>query len=87
MADFTCTVLRTDDYLRILNDEKKITFAVTIGDYEAHQQISILEYDTAEKIEQRMAEIGAQVFEEVTRNKGTNMPIPADIQSLVDSYA
>lgn len=85
MADFTCTVLKTDDYVRILNDEKKITFAVTVGDYECHQQISILEYDTAAKIEQRMAEIGAQVFEEVTRNKGAqaSSPVPADILAMV----
>lgn len=85
--NFQVKILKTDDYIRILQDEKKLTFAVVVGDQEFHQQISILDYDTAEKIEQKMAEVGVQVYEELqnTNNSQMNAPIPIDIQALVDA--
>lgn len=85
---FEVKVLTTPEYLRILKDEQLITFAVFVDELEVHHQISILEYDTREKIEKKMAEIGAQVCDEL-RNSGNlnrNKPIPQDIQALVDSH-
>ena len=86
---FRVRVLTTPDYLRILKDEQLITFEVTVGDKVVHHQISILEYDTREKIEKKMAGVGAQVYEELTQsgNLRRGEPIPADIQKLVDEHS
>lgn len=81
MADFTCAPIKTDDAIRVLQSDGLFTFAVVIGGVEYHQQISVADYDTAAKIEARMAEIGAQVAQEVSNNKPP--AIPADILALV----
>lgn len=81
MADFSCSVVKTDEAKRVLQSDGLVTFAVTVDDVEYHQQISIVEYDTREKIEARMAEIGAQVAEEVSKNKPPS--VPQDILDLV----
>ncbi len=83
MADFEVKVLRTDDHKRVLQDEGRLTFAVVIGDQEYHQQLSIDEFDTREKIEVRMAEIAAQVTEEVGKKRGKS--VPEDIMALVNA--
>lgn len=82
-------MLRSEGYLRILNEEKKLTFAVIVGNHESHHQISVLEFDTREKIEKKMAETGVQVSEELERNDNSKRsdPIPEDIQALVDEAA
>jgi hypothetical protein len=68
----TAKVIKTPEYLRILNDEKKLTFATMVDGHELHHQISILEYDTREKIENKMAQTLAQVAEEFrSNNKST----------------
>lgn len=82
-------VLRSPDYQRILETEKLLTFVTIVGGIESHHQISIVEYDTKEKIEARMAEVLVQVAEELTKNnavkKSPDTPIPTDIQEMVDT--
>ena len=87
MPDFEVNVLRTPDYVRILQDERKLTFSVVVDGHESHHQLSILEYPTKEKIEARMAEVAVQVVEEVRKNNAgkRSEPIPDDILSLVEN--
>lgn len=87
---FRVTVLTTPEYLRILRDEQLITVAVIVEGKEVHHQFSVLEYDTREKIEKKMAELGVQTYEELTASgnvqRGVGYTLPQDIQSLVDEH-
>lgn len=86
MNSDTAKVITTPEYLRILKDEQKITFETVVMGKTSHHQISILEYDTREKIEEKMAMTMMQVREELTQtgNHRRSEPIPDDIQALVD---
>lgn len=88
MNEDQAKVLTTPDYLRVLRDEQKLTFAVIVNGHESHHQISILEYDTREKIEQKMAETMVQVREELelSGNHMRGRPISSDVQSLIDAH-
>lgn len=83
---FQCIVLRTPEYMRVLEDEKKLTFSVEAGKGVSHHQIDVTDFDTREKIEARMAEIGAQVAEEMVANKKKRpeTPVSTDIMALVE---
>lgn len=88
MTEATTKVLTTADYLRVLDDERLLTFAVTVDGRETHHQLSIADYPDAPSIEQRIAEVAAQVLDEMTTTKALERrrPIPADIRALVDKY-
>ena len=88
MKDPEAKVLTTPEYLRILKDEQKITFATYVDGHESHHQIDILVFDTREKIEEEMARVLAQVTEELRggNNLKRHQPIPEDIQKLVDEH-
>jgi len=81
-------VLTTPDYLRVLRTEKLLTFEINVNGQVSHHQISVLRYDTREKIERRMAEVLVQVAEELDRNSHSQRvaPLAPDIQQLVDDH-
>lgn len=82
----TAKVITTPDYLRILDEEKLLTFSTVVDGVESNHQISIIEYDTRDKIEARMAEVLVQVKEELAKsgNADRRKLIPVDIQQLID---
>lgn len=88
MEEPTAKVLTTPNYLRILNEEKKLTFLTIIDGHESHHQIDILVFDTRDKIEAEMSRILVQITEELrsSNNVKRHAPIADDIQKLVDEH-
>lgn len=81
-------VLTSEEYLRILKDEKKITFETVVLGHVSHHQISVMQFDTREKIEAEMGRTMIQVHEELlaSGNHKRNKEIPQDIQELVHDH-
>lgn len=88
MGEPTAKVLTTPEYLRILEEEKKMTFATIVDGHESHHQLDITIFDTRDKIEAEMARILVQITGELRsgNNAKRNEPIPDDIQKLVNEH-
>lgn len=87
-AQDTAKVLTTPEYLEVLAKEQKITFETVVLGHVSHHQISIVAYDTRDKIEKKMAETMVQVREELTasQNHQKAKATPADIAQLIEEH-
>lgn len=81
-------VLTDPDHLRVLKESQLITFETNVLGHISHHQISIMEFDTRDKIEKKMAETMVQIREELqaSNNHKRNTQIPQDIQGLVEEH-
>lgn len=86
----TARVLTDPDHLRILKDEQKITFETVVLGKTVNHQISIVEFDTRDKIEAEMARVLVQVHEELlasgNHKRKPGQDLAPDIQALVDDH-